>query len=176
MINKILLSMAVIIGGLLIVIATRPSDFQITRTATMHATPAEVFAQVNDFHKWQAWSPWAKLDPNAKTVYEGPSAGPGAIFRWAGNDQIGEGSETIVESRPNELIRITLEFIKPFKGTNTVEFTFKPEGPHTTVTWSMFGKDNFIGKAMDLLMDRDKLVGGQFEQGLADLKSVVQSK
>jgi polyketide cyclase/dehydrase/lipid transport protein len=130
---------------------------------------------VNDFHNWEAWSPWAKLDPAAKATFEGPSAGTGAIFKWAGNKEVGEGSMTITESRPSDLIRIKLEFLRPFEATNSAEFTFKPEGNRTAVTWSMEGKNNFIAKAVCLFMNMDKMVGGQFEQGLAQMKDVVEA-
>jgi hypothetical protein len=130
---------------------------------------------VNDFHKWEEWSPWAKLDPAAKATFEGPSAGTGAIFRWAGNKEVGEGSMTITESRPSDLIRIRLEFLKPFAATNTAEFTFKPEGDQTAVTWSMAGQNNFMSKAICLFMDRDKMVGGKFEEGLAAMKSIAEA-
>src|SRR5688572_798523 len=98
-------------------VALQPAEFHIERTALMKATPAEVFAQVNDFHKWEGWSPWLKVDPNAKGTYEGPESGEGAIFRWAGNAEVGEGSMTILESKPHELIRIKLHFVKPFEDT-----------------------------------------------------------
>ncbi|MBL8013471.1 MAG: SRPBCC family protein, partial [Candidatus Omnitrophica bacterium] len=116
------------------------------------------------------------MDPNSKISYEGASSGVGAVFKWAGNNQVGEGSNTIVESRPGELITIRLDFIKPFPGTSSAEFTFKPEGAGTMVTWSMSGKNNFIGKAMSLVMNCDKMVGGQFEKGLAGLKQVSEAK
>ena len=144
MLTKILVAVAVIIVVFVVVVATRPSKFRITRKATMAAAPSSVFAQVNDFHNWEAWSPWAKLDPAAKTSFEGPSAGRGATFRWAGNKEVGEGSMTIIESRPDDFIRIQLEFLKPFKATNTAEFTFQPEGDRTAVTWSMAGDNNFM--------------------------------
>jgi len=130
---------------------------------------------VNDFHNWEAWSPWAKGDPAMKKAYEGAPAGTGAISTWAGNSEVGEGRTTIVESRPNELIRITLEMFKPFAATNTVEFTFMSEGNQTVVTWSMVGKSNFIAKAVHLFMNIDKMVGGDFEKGLAQMKSVVEA-
>ena len=174
MLEIILIALAIIVVVFVLVVAMRPSDFRITRSATISAPAPVVFAQVNDLHKWEAWSPWAKLDPAARNSYEGPPAGTGAILRWAGNNKVGAGSMTITESRPNELIRFRLEFLKPFKATNTAEFTFKPEGKHITVTWSMFGKNNFMAKAIGLFMDCDKMVGGQFEQGLAQMKSVVE--
>lgn len=171
---KILIVVAVAIVVLVAVIAMRPSDFRITRSASIVAPTAVVFGQVNDFHKWEAWSPWAKMDPTAKTTYEGPAAGNGAIFRWAGNNKVGEGNMTIIESRPNELVQIKLEFLKPFTATHTAEFTFKPEGAQTIVTWSMYGKNNFMAKAVGLFMNCDKMIGGQFEQGLADMKAIAE--
>jgi uncharacterized protein YndB with AHSA1/START domain len=175
MLKTILIAVPVILIAFGIVVAMQPADFRITRTATISAPPADVFAQVNDFSKWQHWSPWAKLDPAAKSTFEGPAAGTGARFRWAGNNQVGEGRMTITESHPSDLIRIELEFLRPFKATNTAEFTFKPEGNQTVVSWSMFGKNNFMGKAMGLIMDCDKMLGGQFEQGLANMKSVAEN-
>jgi len=175
MLKKILIAIAAIVVVFVAVVAMQPSEFRIVRSATISAPAPAVFAQVNDFHNWEAWSPWAKLDPAAKTTFEGPSAGTGAIFRWAGNDKIGEGSMTITESRPSDLIRIKLEFLKPFAAINTTEFTFKPEGNQTAVTWSMAGKNNFIAKAVCLFMNMDKAVGGQFEKGLVNMKWVVEA-
>src|SRR5271154_257816 len=131
MITNILIAIVGIIVVLVIIVAMQPSDFRITRTATIPAPDSVVFAQVNDFHKWEAWSPWAKLDPAAKNSFEGPTAGTGAVFKWSGNSEVGEGSMTVTESRPNELIRIKLDFVKPFENTCDVEFSFKPEGNNT---------------------------------------------
>jgi uncharacterized protein YndB with AHSA1/START domain len=175
MLKKILIALAAIVVVLVAVVAMQPSEFRVTRTATISAPPADVFAQVNDFHHWQAWSPWAKLDPAAKATFEGPQAGPGAIFSWAGNDKVGEGRMTLTESRPSELIRIKLDFMKPMEGTSTTEFTFKPAGDQTAVTWTMTGHRNFVAKAVCLFMDIDKMVGGDFEKGLANLKSVAET-
>jgi hypothetical protein len=172
---NILLGLAAILAALAIFIAARPSDFRVSRSATMAAAPAAVFAQVNDFRNWDAWSPWAKIDPNATTRFEGPSAGEGAKFFWSGNSDIGEGSMTIVESRPDELVRIRLDFVRPFAGTNDVEFTFRPESENqTAVTWSMAGKNNFIAKAISLVMDCEEMVGEQFDKGLAGMKEIVE--
>ena len=175
MLKKILIVLAVIVIAFLGFVAIQPSEFHVTRTATLSAPAAAVFAQVNDFHNWEAWSPWAKLDPAARTSFEGPSTGTGAIFRWAGNHEIGEGSMTITDSRPNDLISIKLEFLKPLAATNTTEFTFKPDGDQTVVTWSMAGRHNFIAKAICLFMNMDKMVGGMYEKGLAQMKSVVEA-
>ena len=175
MLKKILVVIAVILVVFVIIVAFQPADFHVTRTANVAAPAEVVFAQVNDLKKWEPWSPWVKLDPAMKQTYEGPASGTGAISRWAGNNQVGEGSMTITESRPNELIRFNLEFIKPMAGTSTAEFSFKPEGNQTSVTWSMSGKNNFIAKAMCLFMNMDTMVGGEFEKGLSSLKSIVEA-
>lgn len=113
------------------------------------------------------------MDPAAKNSYAGVPSGEGAMFSWAGNNKVGEGRMTLMESRPNELIRIKLEFLKPFQATNTAEFTFQPAGNGTQVTWSMSGRNNFMAKAFVLIMNCDKMIGGEFEKGLANLKDVT---
>ncbi|HTJ79115.1 MAG TPA: SRPBCC family protein [Rariglobus sp.] len=167
---------AIIVAVFVAIVAMRPSEFRIERSAAMSAPVPAVFAHVNDLHKWQAFSPWAKMDPSAKNTFSGPLDGVGAVFEWAGNRQVGQGRMTIVESRSNELIRFRLDFLKPFAATNTAVFTFKPDGDQTVVTWSMSGRSNFMFKAMGLFMNCDKMVGGQFEQGLANLKLIVETK
>ena len=174
--KKVLIGFVAILAVFAIVVALQPPDFAISRTASIAAPPAAPFAQVNDFHRWEAWSPWAKLDPAMKTTYEGPASGTGAIYHWAGNDQVGEGRMTILESRPGELVRIKLEFLKPFAATNQADFTFKGDGAQTSVTWAMSGRKNFIQKAFCLFMDMDKMVGADFEKGLAQMKSAVEAK
>jgi hypothetical protein len=176
MLDIILILVVISVIIFITVAAMQPSAFRITRTATITAPSSAVFAQVNDLQKWDAWSPWAKLDPNAKNAFEGPASGVGAIMRWAGNNKVGEGSMTITESRPDEFISFKLEFLKPFAATNTAEFTFNPEDNQTIVTWCMYGKNNFMGKAMGLIMNCEKMVGGLFEKGLAALKSVVETQ
>ena len=141
----------------------------------MAAPPAIVFEQVNDLHKWQAWSPWAKLDPAAKSIFEGPPTGTGASMSWAGNKQVGEGRMTLTESHPSDLVKIKVEFVKPFEGTNTTEFKFKPQGAQTAVTWSMAGRNNFVAKALCLFMNMDRMIGRDMENGLAQLKSVTEA-
>jgi Polyketide cyclase / dehydrase and lipid transport len=175
MLIKILIAVAVIVVVFIVVVAMQPSVFRVARSATMSAPAPAVFAQVNDFHKWEAWNPWGKIDPAMKQTYEGAPAGPGAIYTWVGNKNVGQGRMTLTESRPSDLIRIKLEFFKPFAGTNIAEFTFKPEGNQTAVTWSMAGKNNFMAKAIHLFMNMDKMIGGQFETGLAQMKSIVEA-
>jgi Polyketide cyclase / dehydrase and lipid transport len=170
MIQIILIILAAAIGALLVIVAFQPSAFYIARTATISAPAPEVFAQINDFRNWQAWSPWEGIDPSVKRVYEGETSGTGAVYSWAGNREIGEGRMTITESRPHELIRIRLEFIKPFAATHTAEFLLRPEGNKTGLTWSMTGTNNFVAKGISLLMNMDKMIGGQFEKGLQQLE------
>ena len=173
MLIYILIGIAAIIAVLVVVVALQPTDFRITRSATIPAPVPVVFAQVNDFHNWNTWSPWAKMDPTAKNSFAGAPFGEGALFSWAGNNKVGEGKMTIMESRPSKSIRIKLEFLKPFQATNTAEFTFQPAGDGTLVMWSMSGKNNFMAKAFVLIMSCDKMIGGEFEKGLANLKDVA---
>ena len=176
MLNLFLIAIPIVIVlFILIIIATRPDEFCVTRSAGISAPAAAVFGLVNDLHNFQEWSPWARLDPDCRNTYAGPPSGAGAAFSWAGNNKVGEGSLTIIESRPGELVRFNLEFLKPFKATHTAEFTFKSEGDQTVVTWSMFGKNNFMGKAMGLIINCDKMVGGQFESGLSQMKILAEA-
>jgi uncharacterized protein YndB with AHSA1/START domain len=158
MLKTILISLAVIVIVLAVIVALQPSEFRVARSTTISASPATVFAQVNDFHKWEAWNPWGKIDPAMKQAYAGAPAGSGAIYTWAGNNEVGEGRMTITESRPNDLILVKLEFFKPFSGNSLAEFTFKPEGNQTVVTWSMTGQNNFMAKAVHLFMNMDKMI------------------
>ena len=176
MLVKILIAVVIVVLGLAAFIATRPAEFRVTRTATFAAPAPAVFAQVNELRKWEAWSPWAKKDPQMKQAYAGPAAGAGAVASWVGNKDVGEGRMSIVESRPAELIRFKLEFFKPFAATNNAEFTFKEQGGRTAVSWSMSGRNNFVGKAMSVVFDFDKMIGADFEAGLASLKTIVDKK
>jgi len=163
-----------IVGVLSVIVAMQPATFEVSRQATIAAPPEVVFNQVNDFHKWDAWSPWAKLDPQAKNTFEGPESGKGAAFHWEGNNEVGKGRMTITESRPAELVLLDLEFVKPFASKCVTEFTFKPEGDQTLVTWTMKGENNFMSKAMHLVMNMDKMVGGSFDEGLASMKKISE--
>lgn len=175
MLKKILIALAVIVVALVAVIALQPSTFRIARSAAISAPPERVFAQVNDLHKWESWSPWLKADPAAKTAYEGAPAGAGAGFRWSGNKDVGEGRMTIIESRPDQLVRIRLDFMRPFASTSTAEFSFVPDGDRTRVTWSMDGDKNFLAKAIHLVLDMDKMVGTKFDEGLAQMKVAAEA-
>ena len=175
MLKIVLLVVVVLLAVLAGVIAMQPPEFQVIRSATINAPANVVFDQINDFRKWEGWTPWGKLDPNMKTTYGGAAAGVGAEYSWVGNKDVGEGRMTIVESRPGEYVRIRLEFISPFPSVADNEFTLKPEGGGTGVTWRMSGQNGFVGKAMCLVQDMDKMIGPDFEKGLAQLKTAAQS-
>lgn len=175
MIKKILLGLATFIVVFLAVVAFRPSEFRVQRSATLSASPAALFEYVNDHHKFALWNPWMKLAPNVKNTYSGPESGVGAVCSWQGDSKVGAGTSTIIESRPGELVRFKMDWKEPMSGTSTVDFTFKPEGGKTVVTWSMYGPQTFIGKAMGLFIDCDKMCGDQFEKGLANLGEVAQA-
>jgi uncharacterized protein YndB with AHSA1/START domain len=175
--KKILVVLLVVAAGLAVVIAMQPATFLVTRTTSIAAPPETVFALVNDFHRWDAWSPWAKLDPAMRTTFSGPVAGAGAVYSWIGNSDVGEGRMTVLESRPAELVRINLEFLKPFASTSITEFTFTGTGTSTGVTWTMKGDNNFLSKAMSLFMGgMDKMIGPDFDKGLAQLKAAAEGQ
>lgn len=176
MLTKILIGVAILLVLLVVVVVTRPTRFRIVRSTKISAPPATIFGLINDLKRWQAWSPWEKVDPNLQRTYEGPSSGPGAAYSWVGNANVGEGRMTIVESRPNERVDIRLDFIKPFTAANTAEFMIKPVGDQTEVTWAMEGDYNFMMKACGLVMNMDKILGGRFEEGLANMKQIAESE
>jgi len=154
----------------------QPEDFKFERSKVINAPADVVFGQVNDFHKWEAWSPWAKLDPNSTAEFEGQASGTGAIFKWAGNSKVGKGKMTIVESKPNELIRIKLDFIEPMEATSETVFTFKPKNPGTETTWTMTGRNDVIGRMMCMVMNMQKEMNDTFDRGLASMKTAAEAE
>jgi hypothetical protein len=174
--KKILIAIVVFVAVMCIVIATRPDSFRAERSAEINAPPAIVFNQVNDFSKWQAWSPWAKLDPNVKLELSANPVGKGATYKWEGNDDVGSGAMTILESTPAEKVDIDLHFLKPFEAKNKTVFTFKGDANKTTVTWAMEGHNNFVTKAFSMFVNMDEMVGKDFEKGLAQMKTVSEAE
>ena len=176
MFKKMLLAVAAVAIAFVTYVALQPPQYLVVREATMAASPAAVFDQVNELKKWETWSPWAKLDPNAKSAYEGPSAGKDASHSWSGDDKVGEGKMTITESKPTGLIRIKLDIVRPYPGTSDASFAFKPQGDKTLVTWSMAGEQGFVERAIFAVMglSMDKMIGADFEKGLASLKAQVR--
>ena len=171
----VVLLVVLVVAGIAVAVGRQPNEFRVTRTALLDAAPEAVFTQVNDLEKWQAWSPWARMDPDAKTSYEGPRSGAGAKTYWEGK-KTGKGNMTIMESRPAGFIRLRLEFLKPMKAVNTVEFTFTPDGAKTKIEWTMYGANSLMGKIMGLFMSCGDMVGGQFEDGLKNLADVLAGK
>ncbi|MFC8411745.1 SRPBCC family protein [Arthrobacter sp. NPDC057259] len=152
------------------------STYEVTRTSIMPAPAEEIFPLVNNFHEWTKWSPWESVDPAMQRSYTGPDSGVGAGYAWSGNRKAGSGTMEIVESSQPNTIRIRLEFTKPFKTVNPTTFTFAPTANGTQVTWSMTGENKGIGKVFALFMNMDKMVGGDFEKGLASLAAAAQRR
>ncbi|MBN8550845.1 MAG: SRPBCC family protein [Deltaproteobacteria bacterium] len=174
MLKKIVGLLALLILVFCVVAAMQPDDFRYSRSTVISSPPAPIFEIVNTQSKWEAWSPWAKIDPQMQKTLSGPAAGVGSKYTWSGNSEVGEGSSTIVESVPNERIAMKLEFVRPFSGVNDVYFTLEPQGNETKVTWTMAGKNTFLSKAVGLLMNCEKMLGEQFDTGLAQLKALVE--
>jgi polyketide cyclase/dehydrase/lipid transport protein len=163
------------IVGLLIAAASKPDTFRIERSGEMQAPPDKIFTQINDFHNWASWSPWEKMDPNLKRTYSGAASGWGAIYEWEGNKKVGKGRMEIAESLAPSKITINLDFLKPFEAHNTAEFTLEPKGDTTKLTWAMLGRQPFMFKVMKIFLDMDKMVGKDFEAGLANLKAIAEA-
>jgi len=174
MIIKILVTLAILLVVIAIVAAFQSSTYRVVRTATVAAPPASVFAQTNDLRKYQTWNPFGKSDPKASYVYEGPATGVGSILKWSSTGQTGEGTMTIVESRLNELVRYRLVFIRPMAGAGDMALSMQSQGNQTLVTWTMEGDKNYLAKLMGLFMNMDKMMGGAFERGLAELKTIAE--
>lgn len=170
-----LIVLLVIVVAIVVLVATRPNTFRLERSIVVDAPPDHVYPLVNDLHRWSEWSPWDEKDPNMTLTYEGPESGPGAARAWAGDKNVGEGRMEISDSTPPSHVVIALHFLKPFEGHNTAEFAFHPvEGGGTRVTWSMHGPLNAFTKLMGLVMPMDKMIGPDFERGLAKLKALAE--
>jgi uncharacterized protein YndB with AHSA1/START domain len=177
MLLPILASLGLLIVFVLVIAAFRPADFRYVRATTINARPETVFGQINDLRRFQDWSPWAKLDPTMTLTFEGPASGPGCVSAWDGNNKVGAGRMTITESTPAELVRMRLEFLRPFKATNTVEFILRPAaGGGTRIEWAMTGRNNLALKILGLFMNMDQAIGRDFEKGLAQLKALAEAK
>jgi uncharacterized protein YndB with AHSA1/START domain len=174
MLKIIAIVVVLLVAALLIFAATKPDAFRIERSTSIKASPEKIFALINDLHKWVLWSPWENIDPALKRAYSGAESGKGAAYEWEGNNKVGSGSMEILESVPSSRITIKLDFIKPFEGHNTAEFKIERAGDSTTVTWAMFGPSPYLSKVMGLVFSMDKMIGAQFETGLANLKAITE--
>jgi len=174
MFKKIAIVVAVLIAALLVFAATRPDTFRVQRAASIKAPPEKVFALLNDFQRWEAWSPWEKKDPAMKRTFSVVTSGKGAQYAWEGNKDVGQGRMEIAESVAPSKVAIELDFVKPFEAHNTVEFTLEPKGEATNVTWAMQGDTPYLAKIVHVFLNMDKMVGKDFEAGLANLKTLAE--
>lgn len=171
----ILLAIVVPVALIVAYASTRPSDFRIARSRVIDASPEALFALIEDFHKWAAWSPWDKMDPAMLRTFEGPERGVGAVYRWRGNSKVGEGSMTIREAVAGERMVFDLHFLKPFPAQNVGAFALTPEGSGTRVEWSMTGRNALPAKVFGLFMNMDEMVGRDFEKGLAAMEQAAKA-
>lgn len=175
MLKKIALAIGVLIVIILVYAATRPDSFRVERSAVIEAPPEEIFTHLEDLHQWAAWSPWERKDPAMKRMHSGAARGTGAVYAWDGNDDVGQGSMEVIETIPPSRLVIRLDFIKPFEAHNIVEFALQPEGGSTSVVWSIHGPSPYVSKLMGLFFDMDAMIGKDFEDGLARLKTLAEA-
>jgi carbon monoxide dehydrogenase subunit G len=174
MLKKIALVIVVLAGALLAYATTRPDSMHVERSTSIQAPPEKIFPLINDFHSWNSWSPYEKLDPAMKKNYSGAADGKGAVYEWEGNSAAGQGRMEITDTAPPSRITIKLDFIKPFEGHNIAEFTLVPQGGSTNVRWSMDGPSPYVAKLMGVFVNMDTMVGTDFETGLASLKAIAE--
>jgi hypothetical protein len=174
MIKKILLGIGLVVVLILIYAAFKPGDFHVQRSISIQAPPEKIFLLINDFHQWPSWSPWEKLDPTMKRTLSGPPNGTGSVYEWDGNSKAGNGRMEITDTFPASKVGIKLDFMKPMESHNNVEFTMQPNGSSTNVTWAMSGPLTYPAKVMSVFMSMDKLIGSDFETGLANMKAVAE--
>jgi hypothetical protein len=165
----------VVIAAILAAAAMRPASFTVKRSILVNAAPDRIFALVNDFHNWGTWSPYEKIDPTMTRRLSGEASGKGAVYEWEGKGKAGAGRMEITNASPPSKVTIKLDFMKPFEDHNTAEFSFDAKGNRATeVTWSMFGQSPFMAKLMGLFINLDRMIGKDFETGLANLKSATE--
>ena len=173
-IATIAIVLAIAVAVVLILAATKPDIFRVERAITVKAPPDRIFPLINDFRQWVTWSPYENKDPALKRSYNGAASGKGAVYGWEGNKSVGSGRMEILEASAPAKIVIKLDFFTPFEGHNTAEFTMLPKGDATKVTWLMHGPSPFIGKIMHVFINMDRMVGKDFEIGLANLKRLTE--
>ena len=174
MLKTITVVIVALIAAVLIYAATKPDTFKVERSTSINAPPEKIFPLINDYHNWSTWSPYEKLDPEMKRTYAGAASGKGAVYEWQGNNKAGAGRMEIADSSPPSKITINLDFTKPLETHNVVDFTLQPQGGSTNVTWAMHGPAPFISKLMQVFFSMDKMIGKDFETGLANLKAVAE--
>lgn len=173
MLKIAIIAVLVLIAGFLLFVATRPDTFRVERSVGIQASPEKILPLINDFHRWEEWSPWEKVDPAVKRSYSGPASGVGAIYEWSGNKDLGSGRIEIVESSPSKVV-MNIDFITPIEAHNKVEFTLVARGNATVVTEAMYGTSNFLSKGMHLFFNMDKMIGEKYEEGFASMKAIAE--
>ena len=168
------IAFAVLLAGAFVLAALKPDSFRVERSTVIKAPPERIFAQISDLKAWSAWSPYEKKDPAMKRTFGSMTAGKGAVYEWDGNKNVGKGRMEITEAARPSKILIKLDFLEPFDGHNTAEFTMDGKGDATTVTWAMYGPANFVSRLMGVFFNMDKMIGADFEAGLANLKSITE--
>jgi uncharacterized protein YndB with AHSA1/START domain len=163
-----------LVGGFLVYLVTRPDSFRIQRTTLIKAPPEKIFPLINDLQRWPAWSPFEKKDLGMKRRLSGAPSGKGAVYEWDGNKDIGQGRMEITDTAPPSRVTLKLDFTRPFEAHNIVDFTLEPRGDSTQVTWAIHGPSPFMSKVMGVVINMDKMVGKDFEAGLADLKAISE--
>lgn len=166
--------LVVAVGAIVAYASTRPDNFSIARSATIKAPPDKIYGIISDFRQWPNWSPWQKLDPGMKTTVSGPATGKGAVSTWDGNSNVGAGRTEITDVSPPNRITMKLDMLRPMAAQNRVDYTLEPKGDATAVTWAMSGATPLLGKVFGLFVDCDKMVGKDFEEGLANLKALAE--
>ncbi|MEP6944124.1 MAG: SRPBCC family protein [Betaproteobacteria bacterium] len=174
MIKTIVIVLIAVVAAILGYAMTRPDTFSVQRAISIKAPPDKIFPLIDDFHRWPVWSPWEKMDPDMKRTYSGPAAGKGAAYAWQGNSKVGEGRREILEDPAPSKVVIKLDIIKPFEGHYTATFRLEPRGETTNVTWTMDGPAPYMAKVMGVFMNLDKMIGSDFEAGLANLKAAAE--
>lgn len=164
----------VVVAAVLLFAASRPDTFHVQRSASIKAPPEKVFALINDYRNWNAWSPWEKKDPALKRTFSATTSGKGATYAWEGNKDVGQGRMEIAEAVAPSSITIKLDFVQPFEAHNIVDFTLTPLADATTVTWAMRGDTPYFAKIIHVFIDMDSMVGKDFEAGLANLKAIAE--
>jgi len=175
MIKTIAIVAVAVVAAILGYAATLPDDFRVQRSTAIKAPPEKIFALINDFHRWDGWSPWEKMDPAMKRTFSGAPAGKGAAYAWQGDRKVGEGRMEIVEASAPSKVAIKLDFLKPFEAHNTATFTLEPKGESTNVTWAMDGPSPYVAKLMGVFVSMDKMIGNDFETGLANMKAAAET-
>jgi hypothetical protein len=162
------------IAAFLFWVARKPDHFELSRSIDIDAAPNAVFPHINNLKAMNQWNPWATYNPKSVIAYEGPDEGPGAVYTWAGS-KMGEGRFKITDSNLNS-VKADLTMIKPMRADNKVTFSIAAKASQTQVTWHMEGTNSFMHKLMQTVMSMDKMVGKEFEKGLAGLKAAVEQK